>query len=58
MSASHSTLHEDAHVAHHDSHDEHDHHDQSFLEKYIFSQDHKVIAKQFLNNRYFLGIIR
>ncbi len=38
---------------HHD-HEEHDHHhDQNFFEKYIFSQDHKVIAKQFL----FMGII-
>ena len=38
----------DAH-AHGHGHDEHhEHHEQSFLEKYIFSQDHKVIAKQFL----------
>lgn len=27
---------------------EHGHHELSFIEKYIFSQDHKVIAKQFL----------
>lgn len=32
---------------HHDEH-EHDHHEQSFISKYIFSEDHKVIAKQFL----------
>jgi len=32
------------HDAHHDEH----HHEQSFVEKYIFSEDHKVIAKQFL----------
>ena len=25
-----------------------EHHDQSFITKYIFSEDHKVIAKQFL----------
>ncbi len=31
---------------HHDGHD--DHHDQSFISKYIFSTDHKTIAKQFL----------
>ena len=32
------------------SHDDHndDHHEQSFIEKYIFSTDHKMIAKQFL----------
>ena len=34
-------------VAHaHDDH--HDHHEQSFIEKYVFSFDHKMIAKQFL----------
>ena len=26
----------------------HEHHEQGFVEKYIFSQDHKTIAKQFL----------
>ena len=35
-----------AHAAHHDGH--HGHHKQSFVSKYIFSQDHKMIAKQFL----------
>lgn len=30
------------------AHDDQDHHEQSFISKYIFSQDHKVIAKQFL----------
>lgn len=31
------------------AHDEHDeHHEQSFIEKYVFSYDHKTIAKQFL----------
>ncbi|MDB5263313.1 MAG: cytochrome oxidase [Adhaeribacter sp.] len=41
------SLHKDVHHDH-DAHDEHDHHDQHFIFKYIFSQDHKVIAKQFL----------
>ncbi|AKD03568.1 cbb3-type cytochrome c oxidase subunit I [Pontibacter korlensis] len=37
----------------HHVHEEHDHHhDQNFFEKYIFSLDHKVIAKQFL----FMGV--
>ena len=31
----------------HDDHG-HEHHEQSFVSKYIFSTDHKVIAKQFL----------
>ncbi|MHB1920753.1 MAG: cytochrome c oxidase subunit I [Chitinophagaceae bacterium] len=30
------------------SHNGHDHHHQSFVTKYIFSQDHKTISKQFL----------
>ncbi|NGM60576.1 cytochrome c oxidase subunit I [Sphingobacterium sp. SGG-5] len=29
-------------------HDSHGHHHESFLTKYIFSQDHKMISKQFL----------
>jgi len=29
-------------------HDAHEHHHETFLTKYIFSQDHKMIAKQFL----------
>lgn len=32
----------------HQDHDAHGHHEQSFLTKYVFSQDHKMIAKQFL----------
>src|SRR5450631_4683240 len=41
------TLHEaDVHSAH-DAHHEHHHH-ETFITKYVFSQDHKMIAKQFL----------
>ncbi len=36
------------HVGHHDEHHGHHHHEQSFVSKYIFSQDHKTISKQFL----------
>jgi len=32
----------------HDAHHEHHHHEESFISKYVFSQDHKMIAKQFL----------
>jgi cytochrome c oxidase subunit I len=35
-----------AHV-HHDTHHDH-HHKETFITKYVFSQDHKMIAKQFL----------
>ena len=41
------TLHETAHHAHGEAHHD-DHHHDSFISKYIFSQDHKTIAKQFL----------
>jgi cytochrome c oxidase subunit I len=44
-----------AHLEHsavlgHDVHDEHhdEHHELSFIRKYIFSEDHKIIGKQFL----------
>jgi len=36
------------HDVHHHNGDGHHHHKQSFISKYIFSQDHKTIAKQFL----------
>jgi len=41
---------EGSNVAHvHEGHDEHhEHHKQHFITKYIFSQDHKIIGKQFL----------
>jgi cytochrome c oxidase subunit 1 len=35
------------HEAHGDAHQEHHHH-ETFITKYVFSQDHKTIAKQFL----------
>ncbi len=38
--------HSDVHGSH-DAHQEHHHH-ETFISKYVFSQDHKMIAKQFL----------
>ena len=35
------------HDAHHDEHHVH-HHKETFITKYVFSQDHKMIAKQFI----------
>ena len=34
----------------HDAHEEHHehHHHETFISKYVFSMDHKMIAKQFL----------
>ena len=51
-----------AHVAHgsHDSHGhhaDHGHHEENFFSKYIFSQDHKMIGKQFLLTAVFMGIV-
>ena len=40
----------------HDNHHD-DHHEQSFIRKYIFSEDHKTIAKQFLISGIFWAII-
>lgn len=41
------SLHDSAHI-HDDAHSHDHHHELSFIQKYIFSTDHKVIAKQFL----------
>ena len=45
---------------HHDSHGhtgDHGHHEESFVSKYIFSQDHKMIGKQFLITAIFMGVV-
>jgi len=50
---------EDTHAhGHHDhGHHDHDHHEEGFVSKYIFSQDHKMIGKQFLITAVFMGIL-
>ena len=41
-----------------DSHEEHHHHKETFISKWIFSQDHKMIAKQyFVTGVIVMGII-
>ncbi len=42
-------------VDHHDDHGHH--HKETFVTKYIFSQDHKMISKQYLITGLFMGII-
>ncbi len=42
---------------HHDAHAHHDHHEETFISKYIFSQDHKMIGKQFLITAVFMGLV-
>lgn len=43
-------------ATHHDDH-AHGHHKETFLTKYVFSQDHKMIAKQFLITGIIMGVI-
>ena len=51
------SAHDDAH-GHADGHHDHDHdHDDNFWSKYIFTTDHKMIAKQFLNTAIFMAFI-
>src|SRR6187402_4008460 len=42
--------HSELEVGHEDHHDDHHvhHHHETFISKYVFSMDHKMIAKQFL----------
>ncbi|MDP5075295.1 MAG: cytochrome c oxidase subunit I, partial [Flavobacteriales bacterium] len=35
----------------------HHHHKESFISKYVFSMDHKMISKQFLITAIVLGIV-
>ncbi len=42
-------------IDHDDHHD--DHHDHGFIRKYIFSEDHKIIAKQFLITGIFWAVV-
>jgi len=41
-------IHTHTNVQHHDDHEHDEHHEGNFWTNYIFSQDHKVIGKQFL----------
>jgi len=54
QAAAHADVH--AHEAHGHGHDDH-HHEESWLEKYVFSRDHKTIAKQFLITGMFWGVV-
>ncbi|MGQ9863661.1 MAG: cytochrome c oxidase subunit I [Bacteroidia bacterium] len=39
------------------AHTHHEHHKESFWTKYIFSQDHKMIAKQYLITGFVMGLV-
>ena len=52
------SAHANEHAVDHDGHDDHGHHHkETFVTKYIFSQDHKMISKQYLVTGLFMGII-
>ena len=42
---------------HHGDYSTHEHHEESFIKKYIFSTDHKTIAKQFLITGIFWALL-
>ena len=46
------TVTHDSHAAH-----EHDHHEQSFIMKYFFSTDHKIIGLQYMFTGMFMAIV-
>src|SRR6187551_1980843 len=48
-------IHQDIH--HHDDHEHDDHHEGNFWTTYVFSQDHKTIAKQFLITGIFWALL-
>lgn len=50
-------VHGHAHVHAHDDDDDHGHHHETFWNKYVFSQDHKMISKQFLITAVFMGVL-
>lgn len=45
------------HHQHHSLEHHEDHHEESFITKYIFSQDHKMISRQFLVTAIFMAIV-
>ena len=56
MANAHSTTVVD-HVIHHDHAHDHDDHHESFVSKYVFSMDHKMISRQFLITAIVMAII-
>lgn len=40
-----------------DHHDDHAHHKQTFMTKYVFSTDHKMISRQYMITGLFMGVI-
>ncbi len=53
----HDHAHDHGHGHGHDDHGHHHHHKESFITKYIFSQDHKMIGKQFLVTAIIMAVV-
>ena len=45
------------HAGHHDHAHDHDEHEESFVSKYIFSMDHKMISRQFLLTAIVMAVV-
>ncbi len=54
MSANHGHEHKDHHDDHHD---DHHHHQETWVTKWVFSQDHKMISRQFLVTAVIMGVV-
>lgn len=44
-------------TSHGADHEEHHHHEETFISKYVFSMDHKMIGKQFLVTGIIMGVV-
>src|SRR5688500_6108639 len=45
------------HLVHHEHVHDHDDHEESFVSKYVFSQDHKMISRQFLITAVIMAVV-
>src|SRR6476659_6076546 len=57
MATTHNTGLEKDHLVHHDHVHDHDDHEESFVSKYVFSMDHKMISRQFLITAVIMAVV-
>jgi cytochrome c oxidase subunit 1 len=48
---------EHEHATHHDHAHDHDEHHETFVSKYVFSMDHKMISRQFLITAIVMAVV-
>src|ERR1041385_4832475 len=48
---------EKEHLAHHEHVHSHDDHEETFVQKWVFSQDHKMISRQFLITAVIMAVV-